>query len=189
MDNAKRINLIKITSETYNRLLDSKVIVDDDFLLSIFNKCEYYENRNIETIPYAVMVTDEYRVMALILDMNGKITKYSSLLLDEEEDVLDISRRLGILKINYKVIDKKESNDTLTRYENHILKYIRNDINNCYKEKDISKLKYLYYEYFNKNGYNFEEMYQKLIKELSNVNEKHRNLYDLIKLSYSHKNV
>lgn len=185
----KRINLIKIDSVSYNEILSNKVKLNDEFLLSVFNKCEYYENRTINFLSYAILLTDTYRVMAIMLDNNGNIIKYSSLLLDEEEDVLDISDRLATLKLNYQIIDKKDINNSLTRFENHILKYIKKDLIISYQNKDISKLKYLYYEYFNKQCEKIDEIYNSLIKELNNYNEKHDNLYKLIKLSYMRKNV
>ena len=185
----KRINLIKIDSKTYNEILENEVTFNDDFLLTIFNKCEYFENRGVEEIPYAVLVTDTLRVMGIMLDMHGNVIKYSSLLLDEEEDVLDISDRLGVLKLKYQIKKKKTSTNALTRYENNIIKYIKKDLNLCYKEKNLSKLKYLYYEYFNKQCNDLEEIYRCLINELNNVNEKHYYLCNLIKLSLSHKNV
>ena len=38
----KRINLVKVDSNTYNDILDNIVIFNDEFTLSIFNKCESY---------------------------------------------------------------------------------------------------------------------------------------------------
>ena len=86
----KKINMIKVDSKVYNDFFDNYVLFNNDFLLSIFNKCEYYNNHKIDTIPYSFLITDSYRVMGLLLDNNGTIIKYSSLLLDEEEDVLDL---------------------------------------------------------------------------------------------------
>lgn len=185
----KKINLIKISSLAYNEITTNKVELNDDFLLSIFNKCEYFENRGVKTIPYALLITDGYRAIAIMLNMSGVIIKYSSLLLDEEEDVLDISERLAVTNIVYKIREKKDECNCLTRYENHILKYIKKDLNDSYKNNNLSKLKYLYYEYFNKQCNDLEVIYNSLINELSNLNEKHYDLYNLIKLSYTQKNV
>ncbi len=185
----KRISLIKIKSNIYNDFIDNKITIKDDLLLSIFNKCEYFENRKISTIPYALLLSDSYRVMGIMLDMNGNVIKYSSLLLDEEEEVLDVVDRIGEISINYQKKGKNSIND-LTRYENNILKYIKKDIINSYKKKDINKLKYLYYEYFNKECDDINIIYNSLIDALnSNINSKHYDLYDLIKLSLTHKNV
>ena len=183
----KKINFIKVNVNTYNDILSKKIKFNDDLLLSIFNKCEYFENRGVKEIPYAVLITDSYRVIGLMLDLNGYIVKYSSLLLEEEEDVLDISNRLPITKLDYQIETDINNNDLLTRFEKHVIKYIKKDLNICYKENNLSKLKFLYYEYFNKNCNDINKIYRTLIKELDNLNEKHYNLYNLIKLSYSQK--
>lgn len=186
----KRINLVKISSESYNEILDYKVIFDDEFLLSIFNRCEYFANREVNKIPYGILLSDGYRVMALILDMHGNILKYSTLLLDEEEDILDITERLQEVRLKYVKKNKKKITSFKTRQENNIIKYIKKDLNISYKEKNISKLKYLYYEFFNRENDNIDEIYEHLIHSLdSEITEKHLNLYNLIKLSYTRKSV
>jgi len=185
----KRINLFKVDSKIFNEILDKKIKLNEDFLLSIFNKCEYFDNRSVKNIPYASLVTDSYRVMGLMFDESGNVIKYSSLLLDEEEDILDISDRLGEIRIDYEIKGIKDKSNDLTRLENHIIKYLKKDLSNSYKDKNINKLKYLYYEYFNKQCDDIDKIYQSLSSELENINEKHFALYNLIKLSYSHKNV
>jgi len=183
----KRINLIKIKSSTYNEILDYDVVFDNDFLIEIFNKCEYFQEKKVKNLPYAFLVTDSYRVMALLLNNEGKIIKYSSLLLDEEEDTLEISIRVPLTKLEYNKLERKEKNN-LTRRENTILKYLKKELNNCYKNKDDAKLKYLYYEYSNKKNDDINSIYTFLTNELNkDVTEKHYNLYNLIKLSYSNK--
>lgn len=186
----KRINLVRVDSIIFNEIFDNIILFDDDFLLSIFNKCEYYSNRKIDTIPYAFLLTDSYRVMGILLDNTGKIIKYSSLLLDEEEDILDLCYKLSDINLNYRVIKKRNKNEFQTRNERNIIRFIKKELNNDYENGNISKLKYLYYEYFNKTSDNIKEIYDELSLELlKNVNQKHYNLYNLIKLSYSGKNV
>lgn len=183
----KRINLIKIKSSTYNEILDYDVVFDNNFLVEIFNKCEYFQEKKVKNLPYAFLVTDSYRVMALLLNNEGKIIKYSSLLLDEEEDTLEISIRVPLTKLEYNKLERKEKNN-LTRRENTILKYLKKELNNCYKNKDEAKLKYLYYEYSNKKNDDINSIYDYLTNELNkDVTDKHYNLYNLIKLSYSNK--
>lgn len=180
----KKINLIKISSEDYNNFLYQKVIINDEFLLSIFNKCEYFDNKKINHLPYAVLLTDSYRVMGVILDMNGSIIKYSSLSLEDEEDVIDLGDKLALLKLNYKIIDKKIVDDYKTRDEIEIINYIRSDLNESFLSNDIDKIKYLYYEYFDRESDDLNKIREDFEKELSkDINIKHYNLYQLIKLS------
>lgn len=186
----KRINLVLIDSKTYNDIYDNNVCLDREFLLSIYNKCEYYTNRKLDTIPYAILLTDSYRVMGLILNNTGKVIKYSSLLLEEEEEVLDLCYKLKEIKLNYKIISKREKNEFLTRDEINVKEYIKSNLTIDYEKKDLSKLKYMYYEYFNKHSDNIDLIYQELLQELDkNINKKHYDLYNLFKLSYSGKNV
>lgn len=186
----KRINLVKVDSSTYNDILDNIVVFSDDITLSIFNKCEYFYNGNFLTIPYAFLITDSYRVMGILLNDDGKVIKYSSLLLDEEEYVLDNSSKLANIKLNYKIIKDRNKNEFKTRLEKHIIRYIKKDLINDYKRKNISKLKYLYYEYFNKTSDDINTIYAELMEELDkDINEKHYNLYNLIKLSLCGKTV
>lgn len=183
----KRINLIKIKSSIYNEILDYDVVFDNNFLTEIFNKCEYFQEKKVKNLPYAFLITDSYRVMALLLNNEGKIIKYSSLLLDEEEDTLEISIRVPLTKLEYNKLERKEKNN-LTRRENTILKYLKKELNNCYKNKDNAKLKYLYYEYSNKKNDDIDIIYTFLTNELNkDVTDKHYDLYNLIKLSYSNK--
>ena len=186
----KRINIIMVDSITYNDIYGNVVIFNNELLLNIFNKCEYFSNRNIETIPYAFLLTDSYRVIGLMLDKNGKIIKYSSLLLDEEEEILDIASKLKKIELDYKIIKKKTKNNFKTRQEINIINYIKKDIDNDYKKKDLNKLKYLYYEYFNKHSEDIDFIYEQLLQELNkDINEKHYDLYNLIKLSLCRKTV
>ena len=186
----KRIPLIKVDSSIYNDILSNYVMFNDEFMLSIFNRCEYYNSRVVDTINYAFLLTDNYRVMGIILDNNGKIVKYSSLLLDEEEDILNVSSKLGNVKLNYKVIKEKDNSSFYTRQEKNIIKFIKKDLTIDYHKKDINKLRYLYYEYFNRQTDDIDLIYHDLLDELEkDISEKHYKLYNLIKLSYGRKTV
>lgn len=183
----KRMPIIKVTSKVYNEFLDNEIIVNKEVLSTIFNKCEYFEQKKIKSIPYAFLLTDSYRVIALITNNNGNIIKYSSLLLDEEEDTLEVSIRVPLSKISYNIVKKKEKN-YLTRRENIILDYIKKELNDCLEESNINELKYLYYEYFNKEHDDINVIYDSLMKELDKeITNKHYNLYNLIKLTYSNR--
>lgn len=186
----KKINLIRVDSKIYNEIFDNIVLFSDEFILSIFNKCEYYNNRKIDTIPYAFLLTDSYRVIAIMLDKTGKIIKYSSLLLDDEEDILDLCYKLSNIKLDYKIIKKRDKNEFQTRNEQNIIKYIKKDLYDDYNKNNLSKLQYLYYEYYNKQCDDIDIIYQELCSELNkSISKKHYDLYNLIKLSYSGKNV
>lgn len=178
----KKINVIRIESKIFNEILDNKVKFNDDVFINIFNKCEYYDKKKVKTFPYVFLLTDTYRTMALMLNEELEVVKYSSLLLDEEEEVNEISNRLPLIKLEYNIVEKNKISD-LTRYEQKVLNYIEKDLHTSYKKKDINKLRYLYYEYFNEENDDLENIYKTLLKTLETYDVKHNNLYKLIKLS------
>lgn len=182
----KKIGLIKVDSKTYNEIIDHKVRFNDDYFINVFHKCEYYDKKKIKTFDYAFLLTDSYRTIALMLDEELNVIKYSSLLLDEEEEVNEISSRVPLINLEYNIIEKNDLSD-LTRYEKRILNYIEKDLCKSYKNKDLNKLRYLYYEYFNEESDNLEEIYKSLINTLDKYNIRHNNLYKLIKLSCNTK--
>ena len=173
MIHIKKISLMKITSQDYNNILNKKVKFDDNFLFNIFNKCEYYDNKKIQNIAYAILLTDSYRVMA-----------------EDEEDIIDISDRLGCLKINYQILESKNNEFDKTREEIEIINFIKNDLLESYNNKKYDKLKYLYYEYFSRETNDIKKIKTDLEKELEKpIDEKHYNLYQLIKISKQAKRV
>lgn len=180
----KKIGVVRVESKIYNDILDNRVMFNDDFFLNIFNKCEYYDKKKVKSFPYVFLLTDTYRTMALMLDDSLKVIKYSSLLIDEEEEVNEISGRLPSVNFEYNIIEKNDIND-LTRYEKKVLNYIKKDLENAYRRKNINKLKYLYYEYFNKENDDLEDIYKRLLLTLEKYNYRHNDLYKLIKLSCS----
>ena len=182
----KKIGIIRVDSKTYNEIIDNKIKFNDDCFINIFHKCEYYDKKKIKTFEYAFLLTDTYRTIAIMLDSELNLIKYSSLLLDEEEEVNEISSRVSLTSLEYNIIEKHVFSD-LTRYEKKILSYIEKDLYKSYKKKDLNKLRYLYYEYFNEESDNLEEIYKSLIATLDKYNVKHNNLYKLIMLSCNTK--
>ena len=51
-----------------------------------------------------------------------------------------------------------------------------------YKDNDVSKLEYLYYEYFDKKKENIDVMYSELRDSFNSFNNKHLNLYNVLLL-------
>ena len=73
---------------------------------------------------------------------------------------------LGEIKVEYKIIRKRDKCEYLTRQEKNIVQFIKKNLRIDYEKSDLNKLKYLYYEYFNKQCENINIIYQELMKEL-----------------------
>ena len=176
----KKIPIFKVDTKFMEDLITKKITIDSKFLDLIMNKSEVYDGKRIKYFNYSCLFTDSYKVVGVnILDNNIKI---SDLLIDEAEDAIDISKRCKMIDIAYNIISNKNINYFDTRREIKIKNNLISEIKSIYKERNFDKLKYLYFEYFNKNVDDVDLIYDDLIKSLDRINDKHLKLYDLLKL-------
>ena len=122
----------------------------------------------------SLLISNEKEVIAIMFNENGNLIKRSSLTLDEEEEVLDEIVNNEIYNIPI-IKHTKVNNDNVTRSirekRDFLLKYISNEKND--------NLKYLYYDYFEKDEDNIKDIKDKLIKEIkNNWNKKLNKFYD-----------
>ena len=182
----KKMPIFLVDTNFMETLLTKKIIIDDPIVYEMYNKTEYFDMKKVKSLKYACLFTDSYRVIAVLLDDDHKVIKVSDLLLDEAMDAIDISSRCVFRNITYNIIGNKKDYSFLTRAEIKIKKTLIQEIRNAYKEKDLLKLEYLYFEYFNENCNDIDEICEKLINSFQKeINEKHKKLYDLIKLASS----
>ena len=184
LEHIKKMPIIRIRESLLKDLLTSKVKIDKTFLSKIKYKSESYFHNEIDVIDYAVIVTTEKKALALELDNEGNIMYKSSLLIDEEEEVLEIGEELVIMDIPYEVITKNKKVSYLTRKEEEEKKLLIKEIKKIKQNKERSKLNYLYKEFFVDNVESFNDKLTLLEKEISkDYNSFHHNLYNLLKLS------
>ena len=184
LEHIKKMPIIRIRESLLKDLLTSKVKIDKTFLSKIKYKSESYFHNEIDVIDYAVIVTTEKKALALELDNEGNIMYKSSLLIDEEEEVLEIGEELVIMDILYEVITKNKKVSYLTRKEEEEKKFLIKEIKKIKQNKERSKLNYLYKEFFVDNVESFNDKLTLLEKEISkDYNSFHHNLYNLLKLS------
>ena len=176
----KKIPLFKVNTKFMEDLFANRIKLNDNFYNLISNKTEVFEGKKIKILKYSCIFTDGYKVIGILYD---KELKLSDLLLDEANDAINISKRCNILDIEYNIMEPINLNYFETRKELKLKNDLKEEIDKIYKDKDINKLKYLYFEYSNKNINNIDKIYVDLINSLDSINIKHKKLFDLIKLS------
>ena len=133
---------------------------------------------------YAFLVSDSKDSLALELNEDGVVISRSKLLLNDEINLNEISFTMKEFPLKYKVLKKYESRKNIRQIE-EIKKLISCEIDTLYELKNISKLKYLYYEWFNILSNNVEKIVLDMKKDLTNsYNENQERIYNLIKKSY-----
>lgn len=188
IEHIKKIPIVRVNTNTLDDIINNIIVIEKPFLEQIYKKSEVYEKNNISIIDYGVLFTDKNKVIAVEFNKEGKSLFKSSLLLDEEDEILDLSNEIKLQNINYKVIKKSKSNDYLTREEEFRKNYLIKEVKNSYKNKKYEKIKYLYEEIYPKDNKNIFDKYQILLDSITNnYNYDHNRLYKILRLSHKKK--
>lgn len=180
----KKIPLFKVKHKTLNDFLANKVQVSEEFLKLIKDKTILSGKNIVKKLEYAAIFTDSKSVVALEFNKDGLVINGSNLLVDDDLNILEFSYNLREYEINYKVIEERAKRNEL-RQEMEAKKIISLEIDSLYQNKDLAKLKYLYYEYRKEEINDIDDIYQRLKEELANnFNSDILKLYYIIKLSY-----
>lgn len=161
----RRIPAIKVDYKTLKDIIKNEVEFKIDNL-DLENKCEYYEGKSVKKFKSCFLITDGKNIVSINIKEN-KVLK-SKLILFEEEDIIRELKTLNKINLEYKIIKKIDSIDTLTRKENEIYINIIEYIDKLHENKEIEKIKYLYYECFNIKEDNIKKIVDDFKYNLSN---------------------
>jgi len=117
IEHIKKIPMVRISSNFLSDIILNNVTVNKDFLQSIYRKAEVYSDKGTNVIDYACLFTDTYKIVGVEFDKSGRALFKSYLLLDEEEEILELSNEIKLNKIEYKVSKKSNECLFLTRNE------------------------------------------------------------------------
>ncbi len=180
----KKIPLVKVKHKFLLDLICNDIKVEESFLEMIEGKTLVSDKKNFKKIEYACLFTDTKNVIALEFNGEGISISRSNLLIDDDLNVLEVIYGMKETNLNYEILKKIEETQTL-RQEREAKKLILLEINNLYNNKEIDKLKYLYYEYKKENIGDIDYIYEHIINDLNKKIDKDiLKLYHIIKLSY-----
>lgn len=186
LEHIKRIPLIKVSSKTLNDFTKYNIQVDKSLLDRIKETTIMY--RKTKDLDYALLLSDTNRVVAFEFNKKGEIISRSSLLLDEEEEIIEESYDEKEEQLLYKKLNKLSQENFLTRTEKNHQNYLLKEIDFLYKEKYKEKLQYLYEEIYSKDNLTIEEKYLKLKQDLlQKYTNKFEQLYKIVRLTYIKK--
>ena len=183
-----KIPIYKIDKNAFFDIKNNNIIVDKDFLITIFDKTEVYTEDAISLIRYAALFSDGNNVIGIEFDSSGNSYMKSNLSIDDESEVLEIIKDIKYTLLDYKV---KNINNLqiklLTRKEKEEEEYLLNRVNSMYKNNETEKLKYIFYELYNEKLDNLEKVYSKLIKAVKNNDSRVKRLLEIISLMENKK--
>ena len=180
--NVKKIPIFLIDNDTFTSMKYDNVIVSKDFIDLIRDKTYTYTRSKL---GISCLISNNKEVIAVLFNDNGNLIKRSSLMLDEEEEVLDEIENDSlyiIIIIKRRKVNIENVNRNIKEKKDFLIKYIN-------EEKNDINLKYLYYDYFEKDENNIKIIKNDLIKEIkNNWNKKLNNFYDTVKIFKKIKN-
>jgi len=175
--NIYKVSIYRVNDKDLINLKNNKVIVSNEFITKI-------KEDNPKHKKIICLVSNTKTSIGLLFDASGNLLKRSSLLFEEETEVNHLAKTISLTKINYIQNTPLKQINTL-RIEKEKKELLENYI------KDLSDeytLKYLYYEYFNKECNNISTIKTKLLKELATEwSIKKNNLYQIINLLTKNK--
>ena len=188
IEHIKKIPMVKIKSDCLDNLINYTIIIDKNFLDEIYKKSEVYNHDKVSVIDYACLFTDGYKVLAIEFDDSGKSLFKSYLLLDEEEEILEVSNEIKLSNISYKKLKRKSNNFYLTREEEYRKNYLLRELKVAKKHNKLEKINYLYEEVYPVSSKNVDEKYKILLDDISNnYRDCYNDLFNILKLTHSKK--
>ena len=160
IEHIKKVPLFKVSKTLIEDLFTNKLQLDITILPKIRNKAICYFNGETKQIPYLVLLSDGRKCFAVELDNKGNTLYKSSLLLDEEEEVLEMTEELVEMPIGYKKTKIKNNKDQLTRFEKDNQKFLLRELERIKDNKE--EINYLYEEYFDNNLTSIDDKFNTL---------------------------
>lgn len=182
IDHIRKIPVFRIDCQNFKNIKENIVIFDDDFLSKIYNKTEIFNHKKVKQVEYAFLLSNGLEVIGFKCD-NKKNILISKLLIDEDAEVIEVCERLEEESINYKIKSKRNINIFQTRNDIDIIKYIKLELKELVKNHEYDKLKYIYYECFDKKENKINNIVTIINNCIdNNINFKYMKIYNILKM-------
>ena len=180
----RKIPILKINEKQFNEIKNN-IVQFSEATTKLFNfkTAERFKQNNITKMKYTIIISTENQAMGIKINKNGIIQLKSSLLPDEQDDVIEIIKFQNEAKLEYKIIKNNKNNNFKTRFEIENENFIYNELDKVYEQKNIQKLNYIYLECFNKQEPNIDLAYKKLKSEISKTNENFKKIYNIFRMT------
>lgn len=181
----RKIPLFKVSTKELENIKKFNLKMEIDFLNKIENKTEKFTSKEAEKVLYAALFSDAQDVIAVKFDNKGNSYQVSKLLIDEQEEVLDVVSSCSEYSMSFEKINKRKDNGFKTRMQlekrTHLLKLI----NKLDKNREIDKLKYLYFECFGIKENSLDTIVKRLKNslELDNIEKTILEFFKLISIN------
>ncbi len=175
----KKLPIIRVKSNFLHNIKYNNIVVDKKLIEKIYKKTDFFNNKS-NKLNYVCAVSDAKEAIVIKFSPNGTIIGRSSLLIDEENEIIDISENLEENNYDYKINNIITPYKFKTRKEIEISTYIISELNNINEDK----LKYLYFDCFDKEETDTKIILKNFLSEINNnFNNVYSKIYDFLKMT------
>ncbi len=183
LDLIKKIPLIKVKTSLFKEICLNNFKISEEIFNYISGRTICKDNIKIDN---ACIFCDTKNCIAIEFNKNRESISRSSLLLEDENNICEIAYSLKYKDIEIEKLNEIECTHEF-RQETKIKNTIIKEILELYKNKDVNKLKYLYYEWFNENEINLDIIVKNMLKDIKKEFKSiHYEIYNIIKMSYKY---
>lgn len=181
--NVKKIPLFRINSSLMNYFKYNIIKVDMSFINKIYNLTTFYSKYDNK---YMCLLSDSNETIGVMFDKDGNLIKRSSMVFDEQDECNDEVYNEEEININL-LVNKNNEYKFISRCDMEKRDYLSKYINNLDIKENSNILKYIYYDYFEQELEDVNEIKKVLINEV-NTNNDNNKLYNLVKFLNKIKN-
>lgn len=175
----KKLPVLRVNSDFFKKVKCHDVLVDNCLLEKIYRKTDFF-NISKNRYNYVCCLCDGRGALIINFDSKGAILGRSSMLIDEENEVIDISECSELFDYNVKVIKECSHDVFKTRKELSINQLFFDELK-CMSD---DKLRYLYFECFNEREIDIKKIVDRFVDEVSNnFNSIYSKIYSFLKMT------
>lgn len=178
----RKVVIVKVNDETLLDIQNNIIKFDNSFLENI-SKSERFKQTGTIKLKNIFIVSNDKKAIGLKVNKEGIVTHKSSLLTEEEDDVVELLKPLKEIKINYQLINEENIDNFKTRFEIANEYSLLAELEKIYKLGELAQLNYLYLECFNKQEKDLKIIYEDLKKEIVKVSDNFHKLFSIFKLN------
>lgn len=184
LSHIRKVPLFRVTPETLLEMKEKQFQIPSNLQKMIYQKTEIFTSKNAKKIDYACIFSSNLEAYIFLFNQSGVVKSKSSLLLDEEEEVIEIVEHLDVLEETFTFFNAQKYDTFKTRQECELELYLKGQLKKLEGENSLEKLKYLYYECFGEKKDRKGEMLQNLYTTLDgNFDLIARPLYHFFKMT------
>lgn len=175
----RNIPFIRVNKKVFKNILINKIELDKEEV-TLFKDNTILLNDEKTT---AILLTDTTNAFVLEFDNKGKEISISTLLVEDELEINELSYNMKNYDLKYNVLEPRVFN-SISKKDIKVKNYLLKELEELKKSKNESKLFYLYYELFHKKCNDFCVAYNTIKESIKEIRKEHYNIYELLTLKY-----